>query len=153
MSARETSQKRKQWKNNTKVYRVKRVTLQTSLQKIVEETPPPRPAPPLQHRAENLSALNRRRMRKRRTILYAKIKSLENKGRQRGQSPGPTTSKDTAIAPNAGVVQASVLVEPDKDKEEEEKALMCSPILNNPSPDGSYNQEQDKTVRGMRYVK
>ncbi|CAH2000385.1 unnamed protein product [Acanthoscelides obtectus] len=68
----------------------------------------------------------------------------EGSGRQ---SPGPTTSKDTAIAPNAGVVQASVLVEPDKDKEEEEKALMCSPILNNPSPDGSYNQEQDKTVR------
>ncbi|VEN37975.1 unnamed protein product, partial [Callosobruchus maculatus] len=69
----------------------------------------------------------------------------EGNGRQ---SPGPTTSKDAAYPPpNAGVVQASVLVEPDKDKEEEEKALMCSTILNNPSSDGSYNQEQDNTVR------
>ncbi|CAH2007958.1 unnamed protein product, partial [Acanthoscelides obtectus] len=47
--------------------------------RIVEETPLPSPAPPLQHRTENLSALNRPRMRKRRAILYAKIKSLENK--------------------------------------------------------------------------
>ncbi|CAH1969127.1 unnamed protein product [Acanthoscelides obtectus] len=50
-----------------------------NVQRTVEETPPPSPAPSLQHRAENFSALNRRRMRKRRTILYAKIKGLENK--------------------------------------------------------------------------
>ncbi|CAH2009747.1 unnamed protein product [Acanthoscelides obtectus] len=49
--------------------------------RILEETPPPSPALSLQHRAENLSALNRRRMRKRHGILYAKIKSLENKVR------------------------------------------------------------------------
>ncbi|CAH1998687.1 unnamed protein product [Acanthoscelides obtectus] len=44
------------------------------------------PASSLQHRAENLSALNRRRMRKRRTILYAKIKSLENEDKERSQA-------------------------------------------------------------------
>ncbi|CAH2013789.1 unnamed protein product, partial [Acanthoscelides obtectus] len=83
VSARETRQKRKQWKKNSKVYREKRVTLQTNLQRIVEETPQPSPAPSLHHRAENLSALNRRRMCKWRNILYAKNISLENKNSYR----------------------------------------------------------------------
>ncbi|CAH2009411.1 unnamed protein product [Acanthoscelides obtectus] len=57
-------------------------TFQETLKLLkLKKTPSPSPAPSLQHRTENLSALNRRRMSKRRTILYAKIKSLENKVR------------------------------------------------------------------------
>lgn len=58
-------------------------------------------------------------------------------------SPAPTTSKD--IQPiSTSVVQASVLVEPEKDREDENS--LCSPILNNPSDDNRDNRDPDKTV-------
>lgn len=59
-------------------------------------------------------------------------------------SPAPTTSKDPQPL-TTSVVQASVLVEPEKDHEEEENGL-CSPILNNTSCDDNINnQDSDKT--------
>lgn len=51
-------------------------------------------------------------------------------------SPGPTTSKDPT-GPTT-VVQASVIIEQDKNKDDDdEKLALCSPILNNPNSDDS----------------
>ncbi|KAJ8938575.1 hypothetical protein NQ314_011434 [Rhamnusium bicolor] len=60
-------------------------------------------------------------------------------------SPLPTTSKDVAIQ-SGEVVQASVLVEPDKDKEDDSKGLN-SPILNNSSNDEHCKSDPDQTVQ------
>lgn len=58
-------------------------------------------------------------------------------------SPAPTTSKDPQAT---SVVQASVLVEPEKNQDEDERAL-CSPILNNSTCDEKHNsQDLEKTV-------
>lgn len=79
MSAREVRQKRKQWKRNSKVYREKKAIVHKNLQRILDETPPQSPAPSLQQRTESLAARNRRRMRRRRAILHAKMVNLEKK--------------------------------------------------------------------------
>lgn len=60
-------------------------------------------------------------------------------------SPAPTTSKDPQPI-STSVVQASVLVEPEKDCEESENSL-SSPIFNNLTCDDSgESQDNDKTV-------
>lgn len=79
MSAREARQKRKQWKNNSKMCRIKKGIVRQNLQRILDETPPQSPTPSLRQSSESLAARNRREMRKRRAILYAKIANLEKK--------------------------------------------------------------------------
>lgn len=79
MSAREARQKRKQWKNNSKIYRTKKGIVRQNLQRILDETPPQSPTPSLRQSPEPLAARNRRQMRKRRSILYAKIANLKKK--------------------------------------------------------------------------
>lgn len=79
MNARDLRQKRKQWKENSKVYRNKKSIAHQNLQRILNDTPPPRPVSVVQQIREDVAARNRRQMRRRRAILYAKIVNLEKK--------------------------------------------------------------------------
>ncbi|CAH0561766.1 unnamed protein product [Brassicogethes aeneus] len=79
MNARELRQKRKQWKENSKVYRNKKAIAHQNLQRIIDDTPPPSPVSVVQQIREDVAARNRRQMRRRRAILYAKIANLEKK--------------------------------------------------------------------------
>ncbi|CAF4940591.1 unnamed protein product [Pieris macdunnoughi] len=76
MNARELRQKRKQLKENSKVYRNKKAIAHQNLQRILDYTPPSSPVS-VQQLRENLAARNRRQMRRRRAVLYAKIAYLE----------------------------------------------------------------------------
>ncbi|CAF4845706.1 unnamed protein product [Pieris macdunnoughi] len=78
MNARELRQKRKQWKENSKVYRNKKALAHQNLQRILDYTPPSSPVS-VQQLRENLAARNRRQMRRRRAVLYAKIAYLEKR--------------------------------------------------------------------------
>ncbi|CAB3248809.1 unnamed protein product [Arctia plantaginis] len=79
MNAREHRQKRKQWKENSKVYRNKKAIAHRNLQRILDDTPPLSPISVVQQIREDVAARNRRQMRKRRAILYAKIVTLEKR--------------------------------------------------------------------------
>ncbi|CAH0554935.1 unnamed protein product [Brassicogethes aeneus] len=79
MNARELRQKRKQWKENSKVYRNKKAIAHQNFQRIIDVTPPPSPVSVVQQIREDVAARNRRQMRRRRAILYAKIANLEKK--------------------------------------------------------------------------
>lgn len=62
-------------------------------------------------------------------------------------SPAPTTSKDATVH-GGEVVQASVLVEPDKDKDKEDESKdLNSPILNNSSQDERRQSDAEQTVQ------
>lgn len=80
MNARELRQKRKQWRENSKVHRnsTKAIAHQ-NLQRIVDDTPPPSPVSAVQQIRKDIAARNRQQMRRRRAILYAKIVNLEKK--------------------------------------------------------------------------
>ncbi|CAB3243370.1 unnamed protein product [Arctia plantaginis] len=79
MNAREHRQKRKQWKENSKVYINKKAIAHRNLQRILDDTPPLSPISVVQQIREDVAARNRRQMRKRRAILYAKIVTLEKR--------------------------------------------------------------------------
>ncbi|XP_045489803.1 trichohyalin-like [Pieris rapae] len=78
MNARELRQKRKQWKKNSKVYRDKKDIARKDLQRVLDDTPPQSPSV-LQQSREDIAARNRRQMRRRRAILYARIVNLEKR--------------------------------------------------------------------------
>ncbi|CAH1108998.1 unnamed protein product [Psylliodes chrysocephalus] len=79
INARELRQKRTQWKENSKVYRNKKAIAHQNLQRIIDDTPPQSPVSVVQQMSEDVAARNKRQMRKRRAILYAKIANLEKK--------------------------------------------------------------------------
>lgn len=80
MNARELRQKRKQWKENSKVYRNKKAIAHKNLQRLLDDTPPQSPASILQQSREDVAARNRRRMRRQQfIILYMRIAKLEKK--------------------------------------------------------------------------
>lgn len=77
MNAREHRQKRKQWKKNSTVYRDNKARARKTLQRILDDTPPPSPTLGLQLRREDLADRNRRQKRRRRAMLYARIVKLK----------------------------------------------------------------------------
>lgn len=79
MNARQLRQKRKQWKENSQAYRNKKAIAHKNLLRLLDDTPPPSPAPILQQYREDIAIRNRQQMRRRRAVLYAKIGKLENK--------------------------------------------------------------------------
>ncbi|CAH0547526.1 unnamed protein product [Brassicogethes aeneus] len=85
MNSREKRQKRKQWKLNSSVYRIKKANLRKNL-RLLDETPPaslaPFAEPSIQNNSVNRDAIamrRRRLLRNRRAIMYAKIANLEIK--------------------------------------------------------------------------
>lgn len=85
MSSRERRIKRKNWKKNSQTYRDNKARIRKNLTRLLDETPPPSPAPAIEADFENNEARNlvtarrRRQLRRRRAVLYAKITKLEAK--------------------------------------------------------------------------
>ncbi|KAL4720760.1 hypothetical protein ACJJTC_007605 [Scirpophaga incertulas] len=78
--------RREKMKNNTESLeklrekeRDKKAIARKNLQRILDDTPPQSPALVLQQGREDIAARNRRHMRRRRAILYARIVNLEKK--------------------------------------------------------------------------